>query len=384
MKGLQNVRAYVRGRGIIHTDVGVENGRISLLGQENGAQLAPLLSLPSDALVLPGFVDEHIHGAAGADAMDATPKAIETISMAVAEEGTTSFVATTMTQSRERISAALNNIRLCMERGTSGARLLGAHLEGPFIESAFRGAQKEEFVALPTLSEFEAYRELSGDNIRIVTLSPHAEGALEFIRCLVQNKITASVGHSGTDYECVMAAAEAGLSSVSHTFNAQSGVHHRKFGVAGAALLDDRLFTELICDGIHVCEPAMRLLAKCKPSDRLVLVTDAIRAKGIGDGESELGGQRVTVKGGEARLDDGTLAGSVLRMNDAIRNLVEMVGVSLENAVDAATYNPAKNLGLDEEIGSIALGKRADLTVVNEKFEVLATVVGGNVVYKKG
>lgn len=381
MKGLKNVRAYVRGRGIITTDIGLENGRIALFGK--GEVLDALFSLPKDAIVLPGFVDEHIHGAGGADAMDASREALETISATVAKEGTTSFLATTMTQSVENISAALENIRLCIEKGTGGARIAGVHLEGPFIESAFRGAQKEEYVAMPTRESFERYRKASGDNIRLVTFSPHTEGALDFIRYLVKNGITVSIGHSGAMYDCVEKAVDAGLSSVTHTYNAQSGIHHRNFGIAGVALLDDRLFTELICDTVHVCTPAMRLLVKCKPKDRLVLVTDAIRAKGIGDGESELGGQRVIVKDGEARLENGTLAGSVLCMNDAVRNLIEKVGVPFGDAVDAATYNPACNLGLDGELGSIALGKRADFTVVNSDFEVLATVVDGNVVYKK-
>ena len=301
----------------------------------------------------------------------------------MAREGTTAFLATTMTQSFENISAALENVRICMTRGVSGARIVGVHLEGPYIETDFRGAQNEEYVAMPTVDSMERYRELSGDNIRIVTFSPHAESAPAFIRYLKEKGITAAVGHSGVLYDKLEQAIDAGLSAVTHTYNAQSGVHHRKFGVAGTALLDDRLYTELICDTVHVCPPAMKLLVKCKPKNRLVLVTDAIRAKGLGDGESELGGQKVYVKNGEARLADGVLAGSVLHMNVAVRNLMEKAGVPFEDAVDAATYNPACNLGLDSEIGSIAQGKRADFTIVNSNFEVLATIVGGKVVYKK-
>lgn len=383
MKGLKGVRAYVRGVGIVETDIGFEDGKITHLGKSVQESIEDILTVPSEALVLPGFVDEHIHGAGGSDAMDATPAALETISTTVAKEGTTAFLATTMTQSRENIAAALENVRICMEKGLGGARTVGVHLEGPYIEMDFRGAQNAEYVAMPTVESMEEYRKVSGDNIRIVTFSPHESDAVDFVHYLKENGITAAVGHSGVLYDRLEEAADAGLRSVTHTYNAQSGVHHRKFGVAGAALLDDRLYAELICDTIHVCPPAMKLLVKCKPRNRLVLVTDAIRAKGLPEGESELGGQKVFVKNGEARLADGTLAGSVLHMNHAVRNLIEKVGVSFADAVDAASYNPACNIGLDGEIGSIAVGKRADFTVVNAEFEVLATVVGGKVVYQK-
>lgn len=382
MKGFRNVRAYVRGRGFLTTSVGVENGRITALGED----VIPdenLPCVPEGAWLLPGFLDEHIHGAGGADVMDATPDALSVIAKTLAREGTTSFLATTMTQSRNAIIGALRAVGDCMARGTGGARLLGAHLEGPFISRDYRGAQKEEFVAVPDVSVFDAYQSASVGSVRMVTLAPEEDAENELIRFLAASGVVAAVGHSGADFACVEKAADAGLSSVTHTYNAQSGIHHRHFGTAGAAMLDDRLFAELICDAIHVSVPAMRLLAKNKPRNKLVLITDSIRAKGLGNGVSELGGQTVYVKNGEARLADGTLAGSVLRMNDAVRNLVEKVGVPIGDAIDAASYNPALNLGLAEEIGSIAPGKRADFTIVNSSWEVLATVVDGRVIYKR-
>ena len=192
----------------------------------------------------------------------------------------------------------------------------------------------------------------------------------------------ASIGHSNASIGDVQKALNSGATCVTHTFNAQSKLHHRDIGVVGGALLYDDLCCELICDLIHVSKEAIQLLVKNKPKDKLILITDAMRAKGLGNCESELGGQKVVVKNGEARLLDGTLAGSVLQMNRAIQNLVQKVGFSLTQAVDYASINPAKNLKLDSEIGSIKVGKRADFTILNENFDVLLTIRDGEVIYK--
>ena len=208
------------------------------------------------------------------------------------------------------------------------------------------------------------------------------EGAEEFIRHLSKKGVVASIGHTGAKFKDIEKAVEAGASNVTHTYNAQSALHHREIGTVGSAMLIDDLNCELIADTIHVSVPAMRLLIKNKPLDKLTLITDAMRAKGIPDGVSELGGQTVYVKNGEARLEDGTLAGSVLRMNRAIENIVEKVGVPFTQAVDYATINPAKNLKIDHEAGSIKVGKRADFTVLNAAYDVILTVRGGKIVYQ--
>jgi N-acetylglucosamine-6-phosphate deacetylase len=255
------------------------------------------------------------------------------------------------------------------------------HLEGPFIAAAYKGAQPLEYVVAPDIATFDEYNAASGNAIKIVTLAPETEGALDLVAHLTANGIVASVGHTGAKTEEIWKAIEVGACNVTHTYNAQTALHHREIGTVGSAMLYDELNAEMIADTIHVSVPAMRLLVKNKPKDKLTLITDAMRAKGLPDGVSELGGQTVYVKNGEARLADGTLAGSVLQMNRAIQNVVEKVGVPFMQAVDYATINPAKNLGLDNEIGSIKVGKRADFTVINENYDILYTVVGGKIVY---
>ena len=215
----------------------------------------------------------------------------------------------------------------------------------------------------------------------MVTVAPESKGADKVISYLKKNGVTVSIGHTSADYQTAMRAVNCGASSVTHTFNAQTGIHHRDIGVAGAALTCDGLYTELIADKIHVSVPAMSLLYKNKPRGKLVLITDAMRAKGMGEGISELGGQTVIVKDSQARLEDGTLAGSVLKMNEAVKNLIEC-GAEFADAVDCATLNVAKNLHIADKYGSIAVGKRADFTVLDDRFNVLLTIMDGRIIYK--
>lgn len=381
MKCFKNATVYVEGKGLKKTTVCFEEKieKISCFAGKN----AEVIELPKDAIVLPGFIDQHIHGAGGSDGMDGTVEDIAIIAKTVAAEGTTSFLVTTMTQSPENITKALSAVKAYKEADSKdGARVVGVHLEGPFIAAAHKGAQPLEYVKEPDIAAFDEYFAASGESIRIVSLAPEVEGAEEFIRHLSKKGVVASIGHTGAKFKDIEKAVEAGASNVTHTYNAQSALHHREIGTVGSAMLIDDLNCELIADTIHVSVPAMRLLIKNKPLDKLTLITDAMRAKGIPDGVSELGGQTVYVKNGEARLEDGTLAGSVLRMNRAIENIVEKVGVPFTQAVDYATINPAKNLKIDHEAGSIKVGKRADFTVLNAAYDVILTVRGGKIVYQ--
>lgn len=379
MKCFKDALCYVEGQGIVKTDV-FFGETIEKIGAADIA--AEEIKLPENAVVLPGFIDEHIHGAGGSDAMDSTIDALGTIAKTVAAEGTVGFLATTMTQSRENILAAMNAVKEYRAGEHGGARVLGIHLEGPFIAAAHKGAQPLEYVSRPDAIVFDEYNAASGNAIKIVTLAPEEEGAGELISHLAEKGIVASIGHTGAKCADIEKAIACGAKNVTHTYNAQSALHHREIGTVGSAMLFDELACELIADTIHVSVPAIKLLKKCKLHDKLVLITDAMRAKGIADGESELGGQKVFVKNGEARLADGTLAGSVLRMNVAVKNMVEKTGMSLPDACDLATINPAKVLGIENEAGSIREGKRADFAVLDDKFNVLYTVCGGKIIYK--
>lgn len=380
MKAFANTLVYVEGEGLKKCNL-VFDEKIQSVGGELG--VADVLSLPENAVVLPGFIDEHIHGAGGSDAMDGTENDLKIIAETVAKEGTTGFLATTMTQSKENILQAMTAVKSYREKNfETGARILGVHLEGPFIAAAHKGAQPLEYVAKPDVAVFDEYNEASGNCIKIVTLAPEEEGAETLVAHLHEIGVVPSMGHTGAKCADIRKAIRAGAKNITHTYNAQSPLHHREIGTVGSALLYDELNAELICDTIHVSVPAMQLLAKCKPSQKLTLITDAMRAKGLADGVSELGGQVVIVKNGEARLEDGTLAGSVLRMNRAVQNMVEKVGVPFLQAVDYATINPAKTLGIDAVTGSIRVGKNADFVVLNRDFDVVMTVRDGKIIYQ--
>ena len=382
MKGFKNVNVYVEGKGIVKTTIGFENGVITAL--DNNALVEELGSLNEDMVVVPGFIDQHIHGAKGFDAMDGTIEALGGIAEALPKEGTTAFLATTMTQSPENITKALNAVKEYQALNKEeGAKLLGVHLEGPFISTSMIGAQPLEYVANPNVEIFKKYQEASGNNIKLVSLAPEVEGGAELIKYLKETGVVASLGHTAAGYNDVEKAVNAGATNVTHTYNAQKGYHHRDIGTVGAALLIDDLNCELICDTIHVSVPAIKMVIKNKPQGKVTLVTDAMRAKQLEDGVSELGGQTVIVKNGEARLENGALAGSVLLMNTAIKNVVEKCNVSFTDAIDMATINPARNLGVDKEMGSIALGKKANLTVLDKEYNVVMTIREGVVVYQK-
>lgn len=380
MKGFIN-SWIVTEEGKIKGNLIIEDGKIASLGNESAQGL---MELPENYTIIPGFIDEHIHGAMGSDAMDGTFKDLSTIAKALASEGTTGFLATTMTQSPENICHALNAVKEYREQNPEeGAEILGVHLEGPFIAKEHVGAQPIEYVQKPLVETFKVYEEASGNNIKIVTLAPEVEGAEDLIKYLVSKHIVASVGHTGATYEDVKRAIAAGASNATHTYNAMKGVHHREVGTVGATFLFDELNAEIICDGIHVSVPAIQLLYKNKPHNKFTLITDAMRAKHMPDGMYELGGQPVIVKNNEARLENGTLAGSVLKMNLAVKNVMKFLNLPLEEVVKYATINPARNLHIDNEVGSIKVGKRANLVVVDENLNVIMTIRDGKVIYQK-
>lgn len=318
--------------------------------------------------------------------MDATTQALQTMAKALPGEGTTSFLATTITQVNEAIEQALINASDYIEHHQSSgkAEILGIHLEGPFVNPNKAGAQPVEHIIDPNLETFKKWQELSKNTIKLVTLAPERPGGLEFIKYLNKNGIIASIGHSDATYEEVTKAITAGATQVTHLFNQMAGLHHREPGVVGAALLRDELKAEIIADGVHVRPEIVKLAYNQKHSEGLILITDAMRAKCLKNGIYNLGGQDVTVKDGKAVLSDGTLAGSILKMGQAVKNMLAYTDCPLESAIEMASVNPAKQLNVFDRKGSIAAGKDADLVILDENHDIVMTFCKGKLAFIPG
>lgn len=357
---------------LVQGDIEIEDGKILRVGKDLPRKEEDLaVDCAGSYTVVPGFVDVHIHGCAGADTCDATREAQEAMAAFLLAHGVTSFCPTTMTTSRETIQAALLAAKDMMDHPMEGgARVVGVNMEGPFIAKERKGAQKEEDILPPDFPLFQRFFEESGGIVRLVDVAPEQPGGLEFVEKASQ-LCTVSIAHTTADYDQAKAAFDKGVTHATHLFNAMSGLHHRKPGVVGAVFDDSRVRGELICDGFHI-HPAVLRAAFRLLGDRALIVSDSMRANGMPEGEAfDLGGQMVTVHQGKALLPDGTIAGSVTNLHQEIKNLVSF-GVPFEQAVKAATLVPARAIGLDGEIGSIAPGKRADLVVLDENLDIAA------------
>ena len=357
---------------LVQGDIEIEDGKILRVGKDLPRKEEDLaVDCAGSYTVVPGFVDVHIHGCAGADTCDATREALEAMAAFLLAHGVTSFCPTTMTTSRETIQAALLAAKDMMDHPMEeGARVVGVNMEGPFIAKERKGAQKEEDILPPDFPLFQRFYEESGGIVRLVDVAPEQPGGLEFVEKASQ-LCTVSIAHTTADYDQAKAAFDKGVTHATHLFNAMSGLHHRKPGVVGAVFDDSRVRGELICDGFHI-HPAVLRAAFRLLGDRALIVSDSMRANGMPEGEAfDLGGQMVTVHQGKALLPDGTIAGSVTNLHQEIKNLVSF-GVPFEQAVKAATLLPARAIGLDGEIGSIAPGKRADLVVLDENLDIAA------------
>jgi N-acetylglucosamine-6-phosphate deacetylase len=316
--------------------------------------------------------------------MDATPAAIHTMAETLPKEGTTAFLATTMTQEKSAVEEALRNAAESTREQEAGkAEVLGVHLEGPFISPKRAGAQHPGHIITPDAEQFRKWQDAAEGGIKLVTMAPERDEGHKLVRMLADTGVVASVGHSNGTFAEVVEAEESGARHVTHLFNGMTGLHHREPGVAGAALLRDKLKAEMIVDGVHICPEMVGLAFRQKGAEGLILITDSIRAKGLENGTYDLGGQDVSVKNGEARLEDGTLAGSVLRMEDAVRNVMEYSGCTLRDAIQMASENPARQLRVFDRKGSLAEGKDADIVILDERLEVAMTLCKGKVAYKR-
>ena len=329
--------------------------------------------------IIPGLIDMHIHGYLGEDASDGSFDGIRTMAEGVAKNGVTSFLPTTMTVSYDELRAAFAQIRRGVEESRSaswqGAQILGVNAEGPFINPSKKGAQAGENIRPGDAAFLKEYLDI----IRVFTIAPEMPGNLDCIREMA-GKCLISMGHTNATYAEAIAGIEAGVGHVTHLFNAQTPLMHRDPGVVGAALTDDRVSTELIADTFHVNAHLFPLVARMK-GDKLVLITDCTRAGGLEDGEYTLGGQPIFVKGIECRLADGTIAGSVLKMNAAVRNLLNNTHMQVWDAVNAASLNPARRIGVDDVKGSLEAGKDADIVLCDSDFNVCRTIICGRTIY---
>jgi N-acetylglucosamine-6-phosphate deacetylase len=322
------------------------------------------------AYVSAGFIDLHIHGSGGVDVMDATPEALERLSTTLLETGITSFLATTMTMSTEKIDNALLNIQQHGAR-VSGAEILGAHLEGPFINPAKHGAQDKTYVQQANFELIKNYM----DEIKMITLAPEVAGSETFIKMLQNNypHIVLSIGHSDATYEESRESFTWGISHATHLFNAMNVYHHRKPGIVGA-VFDSDVSCDVIPDLIHTHASALELVQKVK-KEKLIVITDAMRAGCMKSGMYDLGGQRVEVSGNKAVLEDGTLAGSVLKMNEALRNMQSVTSMTFFDIIKSVTKYPAQKLGVKK--GELKEGFDADMAVFHENFSMIMAIVGG-------
>lgn len=358
--------------------VAIEDGKLRLLPPD-----APVSGDVYDAAgrrVVPGFLDIHTHGAVGVDVNGASAEDFEKIGRFFAGNGTTSFLASVLTDTEEQTRRCIEQYKAWRSEKRSGAELLGIHLEGPFLASAYKGAMPEHLLRKGDAALLRSYQEQAGGGIRYLTVSPEVENVIELIPAARELGIVTAIGHSGADYETAMAAISAGAAAATHVFNAMLLLHQHRPAILGAALESD-VYCEAICDGRHLHPAIIRLLLKVKGPDRVVAITDSIMAAGLPDGSYHLGVNEVVVEDGDAKLvSDGTRAGSTLTQNTALKNLLAFTGRSLEEVLPLLTENPAKLIGVFDRKGSLADGKDADLVVLDGENHVTDVFVRGEVI----
>jgi len=380
---IKNARVFTTNNVIVNGSVRIEDGVITGIYSDVPEGMLDNATVidGTNFNLIPGFIDGHIHGANGADTMDATEEALDIIASYLPSEGTTSFLATTITQSPETIEKALMNIANYQnKRGC--AEVIGVHLEGPFVEKKRAGAQPLQYIVEPDLGLFNKWQQLSGDKIKTITMAPEHSQDGSFINTLYRNGINVSAGHTDAGFQGMKKAVSEGVRQVTHLCNAMSGIHHRDIGVVGAAFLLKELRAELICDGIHVSPEMMQLIFDHVGSQRLIMITDSMRAKGLLPGDYELGGQPVIVTEDRAVLEDGTLAGSILKMNEGAQAMLRLNGVSIREIIEMASVNPAKQIGLFDRKGSIEVGKDGDVLLVDANMNIQYTICQGVIAYK--
>ncbi|PKU52118.1 N-acetylglucosamine-6-phosphate deacetylase [Lysinibacillus fusiformis] len=363
-------------------DVYIEDGKIIQIGQCLSRKAVQRIDGQNhDWLLLPGYIDMHIHGSAGHDTMDASPLALHEIAQSLVQEGVTGFLATTMTQTIAKIESALVNVAQ-FEQQEGEAVLLGIHVEGPFVSKIRAGAQPEEYMISPTIEQFANWQKMSCYRIKQITVAPEIEGGFTFLEALKNFNVIPSIGHSDATIEEVHQAVSLGISQATHLYNQMRPFHHRDPGVVGGVLLEDNIKVELIVDCVHSHPQAVKLAYRTKGAKGIILITDAMRAKGLQYGEYDLGGQTVYVSEKGAHLANGALAGSVLTMEQAVKNMKAITNCSLQEIVAMSSTNAAEQLQLPMK-GRIEEGFDADFVLLDQQLNVQKTICRGKVVFEK-
>lgn len=369
-----NGKVYVDGR-FQDTDLLVQDGRVA--GFSGKADEVVDLG---GKLLIPGFLDLHTHGGDGVDVNAATAQDLAKIGKFFAKNGTTGWLCSILTDTPEQTLWCIDQAKAAMAAPITGAQLMGIHLEGPFLCSAYKGAMPEHLLRKGDPALFRQYQQAAEGAVRYITVSPEVEGVVDMI-AEIAGHTTVAIGHSGADYETSCAAIDAGAQACTHTFNAMGLFHQHRPGIMGA-VLERPVCCEAICDGRHLHPGSVRMLLACKGWDRVVAVTDSIQAAGLPDGHYKLGVNDVVVEDGDAKLaSNGVRAGSTLTTGQALKNLVKFTGESVEKVLPLLTANPARLIGMDHRKGSIAPGKDADLVVLDQDLNVTATYVAGVNVY---
>lgn len=362
-------------KGFHKADVKIKGDRITEIGENlQGDETIDL----NGKMLLPGFIDLHSHGREGLDFSTATSEEMAKLRLSYAEIGVTSILATSMTMGFETTEDIMKNIHQAIEAKTPGSRILGINMEGPFLGADRKGCHDEHYLLPPDQKAFENWDTLSGGNVKMVDIDPNLPGSMEFIKENSKSKVI-SLAHTSADYETACEAVKAGVTHVTHMFNAMNGLHHRNPGIIGMAY-DYPVNAELICDGIHIHPTVIRMMFDLM-GDRLVIVSDSMSAAGLGNGEYELGGLKVFVKDRKATLANGTIAGSTTNVFEEVKNVIRF-GVPKEKAILSATFIPAKAIHADHEVGEIAIGKKADLLIVSPDFKLEQVYIGGEVFHR--
>ncbi|RHR50025.1 N-acetylglucosamine-6-phosphate deacetylase [Clostridium sp. AF18-27] len=377
---LKHTRAVTE-TGILDCDMLIKGGKIAAMAPDLEV-CAPAWDL-NRAFVLPGFIDIHTHGAKGVDINNASPQDIVRLAGQYAAYGVTSFLPTVACDSPEAMMSAVKNIVKASRLEGSGARILGIHLEGPFLSPEFKGSLPQRYLRLPDQVLFDSLLTASDGLLKLITLAPELPGSCELIRHAVKMGVRVSMGHSGASYEQAMDAISAGVLASTHTFNGMLLFHQHRPAIMGAAL-ESGVYCEAICDGRHLHPGTVRLLLKVKGTDRVIAVTDSIMAAGMPDGAYRLGSQSLVVEGGDAWLADGSSrAGSTLTMIQALHNLLNFTGCTLRQASTMLSKNPAGLLGLEHRKGSLAPGMDADYLILDSSLDLAACAAEGKCLFKK-